>query len=130
MFLLDTDFIIALHFPGESTHKQALKIYARHAMGQKKAILEPVMFEVATVISRKYSQSEAIKLIKLLQKGDITLLSLGVEELSQVWKMFFSQKNKNISVVDCANLVMSKNLNLRLLSFDKFYPSSTVQTTL
>lgn len=121
MFLLDTDFLIALTFPGESTHEKAKKLAEKYFEKQDIFYLDLVVQEFATVISRKYSQKEAIKTTQPLRVNSDSIIVLSSEEFALVWKLFDVQKNKKISFIDCANVVCAKSRGLKLLSFDTFY---------
>lgn len=121
MPLLDTDFIISMGFPEESTHKQA-KILAKKYLNTNNAYyLDLVLYETAIVISRKYSHKKAVEICSVLRKNTDSILKLSPEDEIKAWNLFNSQQTKNISFVDCANVVIAKKLGLKILSFDKFY---------
>lgn len=121
MFLMDTDFIIALTFPGESTHKKAKKIAEKYFHDQDVFYLDLVLQECATVISRKYSQEDAVAVSKKLKTSASSILKPSIKNLEDIWVLFYKQKKKNISFIDCANVVLAKRNGLKLLSFDGFY---------
>lgn len=123
MFLLDTDFIIALSFPGESTHQKAVKLAQKKLVGQHAFYLDLVLQEVATVISHKYSQADAITVSQALRSNTDSILKLGAANETKVWELFYEQTKKGTSFVDCANVVACQSFGLELLSFDDFYKS-------
>ncbi len=126
MPLLDTDFIISMSFPEESTRKQAKILADKYLSTNNVYYLDLVLYEVATVISRKYSQNKAIEVCSVMRKNTSSILKLSPEDEIKTWDFFNSQKNKNISFVDCANVVIAKKLGLKILSFDKFYEKITL----
>lgn len=121
MLLLDSDFIIAARFPQESTHKKAKTLIQKYFVGENIAYLDLVVFEVATVLSRKYSHQDAIEVIRELRARPECILKLTPENEQEAWKLFYSQTPKNTSFVDCANMVTAQNFGMRILSFDMFY---------
>lgn len=119
--LYDTDFLIALLIETESTHAQAKKIYA-NIRGEEAFLSEFVLFEFATVLSRKLPHPEAIEIVRSVQGAEFQLLQASAEEKQVTWELFFSFQKKNISFVDCHNVVLAKKYQFRLASFDAFYP--------
>jgi predicted nucleic acid-binding protein len=92
MFVLDTDFIIALRFPHESTHQRAVVYAQKHLTESESFVTDLVQIECANVISRKYSQDQAVQAIQMIQKAPIGTLYLDKENISSSWELFFQQK--------------------------------------
>lgn len=118
--LCDTDFLLSTLIVHESTHNQAVHVNGliKNADVQ---FLDLVHFEIATVMSRKYGSREANKVLTSISKLDITRVSFRDYE-SEIWTEFGSHTGKNISFVDCANLVVARNKKAKIASFDAFYP--------
>ncbi|NCN87310.1 MAG: hypothetical protein COZ34_02140 [Candidatus Pacebacteria bacterium CG_4_10_14_3_um_filter_34_15] len=121
MPLLDTDFIISLSFSIESTHEQAKLLAKKYLSINNAYYLDLVLHEVATVVSKKHSHKKAVEICSVMRKNASSVLKLSPNDELKTWDFFNSQKNKNISFVDCANVVIAKKLGLKILSFDKFY---------
>jgi len=121
MYLLDTDFLIASHFKGESTSRVAHNFAQANFSNHDIFYIDQVVFELATVISHKYSQKEAIEVSHDLRSKKKCILSLNKYDLEEAWQIFDQQKKKGCSFVDCANLAIAKSLGLKIVSFDKFY---------
>lgn len=85
------------------------------------AVTEVVLMEVATVISHKYSQREAVETIAVLKGSGYTILSVDNAVLKNTWDLFKIQKNKGTSVIDCSNVVLARQLGCQIVSFDHFY---------
>ncbi len=118
--LLDSDYIIALTFDNESTHHSAALIRENIA-GIEQFILEPILYELATVTSRKFGQEHASKLIKQIYK--LPIRRIIIDELEpHILELFHSQRKKSTSLFDCANLVTAKHYGFKIASFDSFYP--------
>ena len=125
--ILDSDFLISLRHPDQSTHLEAKKIFKKI-----KKQFDPILFclnlciqETATVISHKYSQKQAVDFYKSTLTNSPNIINLDPKLESLTWKIFLKQTKKNISFIDCANLVAIKHYNLdKIFSFDKFYPKT------
>ena len=119
--ICDTDFLISLFVKNESTSLSARELY-QEIKEYELYSLELVHFELATVLSRKFKHSDALEILQLFSEIPIQKIILTEEEKSLVWEDFFSYSKKNISFIDCANLVMAKKIQAKIASFDKFYP--------
>lgn len=121
MFVLDTDFIIALRFPQESTHQRAVSYAKKYLKESESFVTDLIQVELANVISRKYSQEQAIQAIRMIQKAPNGTLYLDKEDNNNSWEIFFQQNKRGTSVVDCSNVVIAKKLGFKIVSFDTFY---------
>jgi len=122
--LFDTDFIVALFIPNQSTHNRAKDAFMQ-IKDSEHFIVDITLFELATVLSVKFSHKDATTIVKDLLGTAITKIS-AVEFEEVIWKEFFAQKRNNISFVDCANLVVAKEYGFKIASFDAFYPKPLV----
>jgi predicted nucleic acid-binding protein len=119
--LYDTDFLIALFLKDQSTHQQAKKIF--HSIEQADCLaLNLVKYELATVLSYKFSYEIARDIMLALQNIPLHYLALNEQDEKNAWQEFFTHKNKGISFVDCANLALAKKQGFKIASFDAFYP--------
>lgn len=123
--LFDSDVLIALRFPAQSTHAYAKKVFKKISKQNNDFYCLNLCFhEVATVISHKYSQTQAKQFYREIQKNPPNIIFLDKDIEKAAWKIFLQQKRKNISFVDCANLATVKLYKLdKIFSFDKFYPN-------
>jgi len=121
MYLLDTDFIIASRFPQESAYRLAKTLAKEIYSTNDFLITELVLMEVATVISHKYSQIQAIQAVQTLQEAGRTILQLEADDWKNTWNFFNRQQKQKTSVVDCSNIVLAHKLNAKVVSFDHFY---------
>lgn len=120
--LLDTDFLIALFLKNQSTHQRAKKIYTLIDR-EEKYIAKLVKYELATVLSYKFSQSAAKKIITDLDETEVNYLDLTPADEKEIWKSFFSYKKNGVSFIDCTNLILAKKFSYKIASFDQFYPT-------
>ena len=84
--------------------------------------LNLVKFEVLIVLSRKLSQKEAIQHFDLIDWTALNYIFIDQDLENKSIEIYNQQNRKNISTVDCANLVLAKKLNCKIASFDQFYP--------
>lgn len=124
--LLDTDFLVSTFIDVESTHSSALRLHSQFGKDSL-VIINLVVFELATVLSRKLQHREAVRLINELCNRDIQFLN-ALDYESDIWDEFRSYSKKNISFVDCANLVVAQKLKAKIASFDTFYPRTILVT--
>ena len=122
IIICDTDFLISSLIIHETTHHQAVKIGSLVANADM-LFLDLVHFEIATVISRKYGYREARVILSKLEEINLSRISFRDHE-SAIWDEFRSHSKKNISFVDCANLVVAQKLKAKIASFDTFYPNT------
>jgi predicted nucleic acid-binding protein len=119
--LLDTDFLVSLFIPEQSTHHAARSMH-ENIRGSKLCILDIVLCELATVLSRKFSQKDAKKILARLREHSICMLSFGGIDTKKTWQEWFEKDKNGTSYFDCANLIMAKKIGCKVASFDRFYP--------
>lgn len=118
--VVDTDFLISFFFDHESTHDRAKKV--THIIQDSNIyMIDLVKFELATVLSRKYGHTHAKRVIQEVPNMDIMIIGYQPHE-SNIWNEFLRHSKKNISFVDCANVVIARHLKAKIASFDTFYP--------
>ncbi len=125
--LYDTDFILNLLIKGESNHERAVSIIEQITPTQE-WYLKLVHFELATVLSRKFDHDFALRVLDGFSQTTLNPLDLSEKDEKETWDLFKSFKRKNISYVDCANIVVAKKNGFKILSFDKFYPKELLAT--
>lgn len=125
MYLLDTDYIIARLFKDQSTHSKA-NTKASLISNHRQIILDLVLFELATVVSHKFSHKVSVEVIQDIKQSSIIITSLEKVEIDRAWSIFTQQKRNKTSFVDCANLAASIERECKIISFDKFYPKSNL----
>ena len=123
--IYDTDFLIALFIKDQSTHRQAKEIFEKIKTRQV-FILNLVKYELATVLSRKFSYQLTKEIIDIIKNLEVSFLNFTKEEEQEIWQEFFSHQKKNISFVDCANLFLARKIKANIASFDSFYPEGIV----
>lgn len=120
--LYDTDFLLSYLVTNEPNSKRAIQL-VQATDHEEITILMLVQYELATVMSRKFDQKFALDVLTDLTSLPIDFIELTEDDEEEVWKEFYSHKKKNISFVDCANLVIARKYGMKIASFDSFYPS-------
>ncbi len=123
--ICDTDFLISLHLSNESTHLEAKKIWEKN-LDSEFYVLNLTKYEIATVLSRKLSQKEAVEVIKLINLNFEKEVWFEQKWQSEVYDIFESYSKKNISYFDCACLFLAEKIDAKIASFDKFYPEEVL----
>jgi predicted nucleic acid-binding protein len=120
--ILDTDFLYGLFVEIDPHHKNCLKI--AEAISQYNLFISNlVVYELITLLSRRIGQKESLDVLSQIQTQGFNLLVVKDDTHTEVLNTFKKFNNKNISAVDCANLVLAKKYSFKILSFDKFYPA-------
>ncbi|MFM7854712.1 MAG: type II toxin-antitoxin system VapC family toxin [Flammeovirgaceae bacterium] len=119
--ICDTDFLISLSVTNESTHQKALNLYQKNEDADF-LVLNITMYEVATVLSRKFKQTQAVEILESIQYNFETEIWFEKDWQNQVFDIYKSQLNKNISFFDCSCLFLAQKYKAKIASFDQFYP--------
>lgn len=122
-FLLDSDFLVALYKPDDASHARSSEIFGNYYDEQDLVVLNAVLQESTTVISKRMGMIHARKFYRAVRKLVGIVLSLNEELETRAWEIFLKQTKKGCSFVDCANLAAIETYKFDgILSFDKFYP--------
>lgn len=122
-YLLDSDFLYGLSISDDAHHENCVKLYKNFKESKPElTVLNLVIQETATVISRKKGQKASLLFLEKLEKLPISILWLGEEDENLAWEVFKKQTKKGTSFIDCANLAIAKKYKFDgILSFDEFY---------
>jgi predicted nucleic acid-binding protein len=119
--LLDADFLIALWSQDDSNNKKALEI-ASKLSDCFVCMTQFTVAEIVTVISKKWSQSEAVNYLKSIRERKYPEVEITQDLVDMTDELFMKQKKKGTSWIDCYNAVICKKECLNgIASFDKFY---------
>ena len=119
--LYDTDFLLGA-FAQDDAHYTNVRPLLNKIGIHEMFALRLVHYELATVLSRKFKQSLTIAILDEVKKLPIHWLSIDEVIEEKIWQEFYSYKKKNVSFVDCANLAFALDMNMKIASFDRFYP--------
>ncbi|MBL7159521.1 PIN domain-containing protein [Candidatus Microgenomates bacterium] len=121
--LLDSDTLFALYVASDIHHHKARQIFQELLNKEKELLVTNlVVQETATVISYRFGQKQAIDFINRFNKIDIEQVFVDRKLTIKAWEIFLKQKKKGTSYIDCANIVVYKELKiLSIFSFDQVY---------
>jgi predicted nucleic acid-binding protein len=124
--IIDADFLIALYIDTDSNHSKAMEIYDRL---DDLIVLNLTIYEVATVLSRLLTHSEA-KLILINIFADLKEIIIDYDRAWElgILEIYNAQTKKNVSFFDCTCLFLAKKYDYKIASFDKFYPAEILIT--
>ena len=119
--IIDTDFLLALILSEEPNHLKAIKIWQKSNFGTI-FVLNLVKYDALNVLSRKLPQVEATRYFDLIDWTALNYIFMDQNLESKSIEIYKNQNKKNISTADCAILVLARQLNCKIASFDHFYP--------
>lgn len=119
--ILDSDFIFGFFSTNDANHAKAIQLY-EIIKNSNLIILNITRFEIITLVSRRSTQEFAKQVFQELDGFDPQIFFIDQSNDAEIWKEFNKYSKKNISLVDCANLVFARKLNAKIASFDRFYP--------
>jgi predicted nucleic acid-binding protein len=120
--IIDTDFLYGLFISSDPNHNRANEIMSK-IHNQNLIITSLVKYELITLISRRENQKRALEILEELMTVEFREYFIDQKDDEILLKEFQSHTTKNISTVNCGNLVIAKKLKAKIASFDKFYPA-------
>lgn len=119
--LIDSDVLVGWLLATDALHERAMEVLElAHSRKLPLQVTNLVIAETATVLSHRAQSALAIQFLEIAD--DFATIFVDEQLHQETVKFFCQQKNKNMSFVDCANVVVTRRLSIsRILSFDKFY---------
>lgn len=121
--LVDSDAFFSLLVRNDANHRRASILNKKLvSQGQKFFTINLVVFEAATVLSRKMNQQVACLFLENITSGEMEILRIDEIIEKRAGEIFKNQHRKNTSFIDCANMAVMEKLNLPMIfSFDRIY---------
>jgi hypothetical protein len=117
----DSNYFIALYNPGDSLHREAIRVTnSLKKENQKLVISNFVFLELVTVLSQRVGRVGAIY-AGVEISGNSSIEFIHVDEMLQnvSWQIFQDVKEKSVSFVDCSIIAVMRAEGIhRLLTFD------------
>ncbi len=123
MIFIDSDAFLGISNPNDALHSRAIALLK----DQTADIVTSwdVIDEVSTKLSYHFSKFHAVEFLGSLSAHNIKIEFLDNETSQEAKKIFLSQKSKNVSMTDCANMAIAKKLKINtFFSFDEHYPKN------
>lgn len=118
---VDTSAFVSLHDGNDPNHKKAFDLALR--LDKKSAELftsSDVVGESLTVISRKMGKVKAAEFINNFKTNGVREIFIDEELHEKTKKLFLTVKSKNISFIDCSNIVAMKKRGIKqIFAFDQ-----------
>ena len=127
--LVDSDSFIALVKEDDDNHQKAKEYFAQlDELPVMLVTTKYVFAEVATVLSQRVSHAVSIQFVDTLlaEPQAIKFIDAHSDSIFDSAVDFFKkQSSKNVSFVDCTNMAVMQNFNIRyIFSFDKTYKTN------
>lgn len=119
--LIDSDVLVGWLLETDALHERATHVLEiAQAQALPLQVTNLVIAETATVLSHRAQTTLAVRFLDIAE--DFATIFIDESLHYETAQLFCRQTNKNMSFVDCANVVVMERLGLaRILSFDKFY---------
>lgn len=127
---IDSDAFIALLNKTDALHQKAKNLLSTLNQIESSEFYTSwdVIDEVATKISYHLTKKQAIKFLNYLQKIQACIIYPDAKLAKQAQNLFKSLIPKRVSMADCMNVIITKELQLDcIFSFDKIYQKQGVK---
>lgn len=120
--IIDSDALIAQLVETDSNHSKSLALNESIEETYVHYVLDIAVAETASVLSRRFSQELAVRFLNQIENTDSEIIFFDEFLFKKTSQLFKSYSKKNISFVDCANLVVAEELHIpKIFSFDAIY---------
>jgi predicted nucleic acid-binding protein len=121
MIFIDADAFIAIYIETDFHHLKAIKINESKPKDEVVTSSE-VIFEVTTKLSYLATHKLATTFLSEILKSSVTIEYITPVRLQQTMSLFQKQSSKRVSLTDCANMIICKELGIKqIFSFDQHY---------
>lgn len=123
MIFIDSDAYLALSLKEDSNQAKALRLTEALSVSQEPTVTSwEVIDEVTTKLSYYYGRDRARVFITKLRSSDVIIQYMDKMFAVDVFALFLKQTSKKVSMTDCSNMVIAKNLGITtFFSFDHHY---------
>lgn len=118
--ILDTSFIYAYFNSVDSLHDEAHRLF--DLADEEPHFMSFLVYqELLTLMTSRFSSKEALELGKVLLSEDsgVHLLKIDEEYFDETLSLFEKLSPHRLSFVDVSLIVLSKNLETKVLTFDQ-----------
>jgi predicted nucleic acid-binding protein len=121
--LIDSDAFIGLIMEADIHNKRVKAAFQE--IGKANRVLAAtnlVIIETTAMLSRRVNYTLACRFLEFIQDGDIPIIYIDKAMQDAMHTLFLVQNREKTSPVDCANVVVAKQLGIpSIFSFDNFY---------
>ena len=121
----DSNIWIAWFNKNDHFHQKAKEIISNLPEDVSILTSNLIIYEVLTVLSMRAGKNKSLKfgkwLFPLISKGFIGVEYIDEAIENKAWSIFRALKNKDISFADCASVIIAKDFNAVVLTFDNHF---------
>jgi len=116
--IVDTGVVLAMADAGDPRHDATSRAVAAHVGGL--ILPDPVLFESAQLVGRRYGPTSEARLIRHLATTDWRRISVAAEDLDRIADLLETYADANIGFVDGAIVAIAERLGAtRLFTLDR-----------
>ena len=120
MVILDTSYLFSLFQEEDDFHQKALGLSEK--LDDEVSYITFLVFqELLTLITSRFSSAEAIRVADILnsERSPVQFLKLDEEYFDDTLALFKKLSPHRFSFVDVSLMVLAKNMEARVLTFDE-----------
>lgn len=129
MIFIDSDAFIGIIIPTDAHHATALKRIDELSTTQEDLVTSwETIDEVSTKLSYYHGKRVAAKFLDYLENSQIRVEYITPVMAKKTLEIFSKQTSKNVSLTDCANTAICRNLGItHIFSFDPHYSQNKLK---
>ncbi len=118
---VDTSAFVSLQDKSDPNHEKAGKFALKlQELNAQLYTSSEIIGEALTVIARKLGKSQALQFYRGYLKSGIEEIFISARLNESTKKLFFTVKSKNISYIDCSNVIAMENAKIKsIFAFDQ-----------
>jgi len=123
MIFVDADAYIGIYTKQDGHHNRANILLCGVQNNHEQLVTSwDVIDEVATKLSYHIGKAEAKNFLNDMKTSDTRIEYMKQELVHDVFSLFLKQSSKHVSLTDCTNMVIARNLGITtFFSFDHHY---------
>lgn len=118
---VDTSTFVSLQDISDPNHQKAKKLALKlQELDAHLYTSSDIIGEALTVISRKLGKQKAHEFYREYLKSGMEEIFIGIKLSEKTRKLFFKVKSKNISFIDCSNIIAMESAGIKsIFAFDQ-----------
>lgn len=123
MIFIDADAYIGIYAEGDIHHKHGMRVLQELLeRGETLVTSWEVVDEAATKLAYQVTKVDAKKFLDDLSISNTKIVFVDELMRKDIITLFLKQSSKKVSMTDCANMVIARNLGIKtFFSFDHHY---------
>ena len=120
--LVDSNVLVGLYNKTDSLHQKSRSLMKKlESLESALFVTNYILLELYTVISQRVGKPAALKFGEDIkrEKPFTGIIWISEEKDEKTWEIFKKVKNKDVSFVDCNNIAIALEEDLKIATFDK-----------